>query len=93
MSELKANGGAAYPRSRTRLNERGHNTADDHNGMTLRDYFAGQALVALITKAPFIDRDGEFTEAQTQEYVCKYHADMCNSAYCYSDAMIKERNK
>lgn len=64
-----------------------------HYGMSLRDYFAGQALIALISKAPLIDRDGEFSEKQTQEYICKYHADMCESAYCYSDAMLKERAK
>ncbi len=84
----KKDGGYIYPQGKSVKD-----VSESTGGMALRDYFAGQALIALISKAPFIDRNGEFSEKQTQEYVCKYHADMCESAYCYSDAMLKERNR
>lgn len=89
MSE-KDTGGQAYPISFIESF-----TGDEVTiqGMTLRDYFAGQALIALVSKSPFIDRDGEFSEKQSQDYLLKYIADICESAYCYAYAMLKERDK
>ena len=43
------------------LHDSGHGQAYD-NGMTLRDYFAAQAMQALI------DNDGLFSEIPTQAY-------------------------
>jgi hypothetical protein len=49
----------------------------DH-GMTLRDYFAGQALVGMLAgRAP----RSEFTSKE-----------IASSAYCIAEAMIKERD-
>lgn len=60
-----------------------------HNmGMTLRDWFAGHALAAMVTKAPFFDRDGEHGKAVD---LAQFKADMAISAYFYADAMIAER--
>lgn len=56
--------------------------------MALRDCFAGQALSAMITKSPFFDRDGEFGNPTDMK---KFKADMAESAYFYSDAMLAER--
>lgn len=50
------------------------------DGMTLRDYFAGQALVALIGK--------ESEAGSLNDVECCSHY-----AYQYADAMIAERNK
>jgi hypothetical protein len=51
---------------------------DSQHGMTLRDYFAGQALVGLLAgRAP----RSEFTSKE-----------IATSAYCIAEAMIKERD-
>ena len=61
-------GGAAFPHVSTHM---------DRTGMTLRDYFAGQALVALA------EHVGKFDMSHSQaEY-----------AYRLADAMIAEREK
>lgn len=57
-------------------------------GMSLRDWFAGQALAAMISKAPFFDRDGEFGAPVD---MLTFKADMSESAYGYADAMIAAR--
>lgn len=49
----------------------------DFDGMTLRDYFAGQALIGLIS---------------IPESMSSFDADS-RDAYKYADEMIKERNK
>ena len=58
------------------------------SGMTLRDYFAGQALAAMIGKSPFFDRDGEFGKSVD---MVQFKMDMSESAYAYADAMLKAR--
>lgn len=57
-------------------------------GTTLRDWFAGQALAALIAKAPFFDREGEFGKPVD---MLQFKADMAESAYGYANAMIAAR--
>lgn len=57
---------------------------DGHNGMTLRDYFAGQALVGILAGGfadtiPHDDVDGGNQAAAF--------------AYQYADAMLAERSK
>lgn len=54
-----------------------------------RDWFAGQALTALISKAPFFDRDGEFGKPVD---MIQFKLDMAESAYGYADAMMKVRS-
>ena len=49
MSAIIDDGGPAYPR--------GHNTGSD--GMTLRDYFAGQALAGMMANSAIIDTFGQ----------------------------------
>lgn len=58
------------------------------NGMTLRDWFAGHALAAMIAKAPFFDRDGELGSPIG---MVQFKKDMAESAYFYADAMLKAR--
>lgn len=69
---MKETGGPAYPNS-------GDNTPDNkiYDGMTLRDYFAGQVLVS-------------YGKAKNLEITYERIAFEC---YQYADAMIKERIK
>lgn len=60
----------AFPRSYS---------ADGHNGMTLRDYFAGQALAGMAAQAYVHSEDGI--------------ADCAEDAYALADAMLAERAK
>jgi hypothetical protein len=74
MSEIKT-GGPAFPLTEDAVNHR--NKDFDMQGMTLRDYFAGQALpmVMQLNKSNMtIDWFGEAQEA-----------------YKYADAMLKAR--
>lgn len=54
---------------------------DDHEGMSLRDYFAAQAIVAAAHADTALSRDDE--EAQK----------VAKRAYALADAMIAERLK
>ena len=65
-------GGAAFPHVSTHL---------DRTGMTLRDYFAGQALMGIMVN-PAIDESEEW-DIPT----------VCSAAYRISDYMIAERKK
>ena len=62
-------------------------------GMTLRDYFAGQALAGI---APYIDR--EIDKLDTNGKYFDNHANawyQCAAirAYCYADAMLAARER
>lgn len=59
-----------------------------HNGMTLRDWFAGQALASMIAKAPFFDREGEHGPKID---LAQFKSDMAVGAYFYADAMMEAR--
>lgn len=63
------NGGPAFPNL-------GYNKESNYNGMTLRDYFAGQALIALPHRGCGADLD---------------HYDTATAAYQMADAMLKAR--
>ena len=73
-------GGSAFPVRNDQYPE--------FNGMSLRDWFAGHALSAMIAKSPFFDRDGEFGKPVD---MIQFKADMAESAYCYADAMLAAR--
>ena len=51
----------------------------------LRRHYAGLALQALITKAPFFDNGGEFGQPMPENFKLQ----MAESAYGYADAMIQ----
>lgn len=74
MSAAKTNGGPAFPGSRTKLH--GFSMISDHqNGMSLRDYFAGQALV------------GMMANYTTAKFGCT-EQQVAIGAYAYADAML-----
>lgn len=59
-----------------------------HAGMSLRHWYAGQAMAALITKANFIDREGQHGVGMTQADIDEFRKDIAVSAREYADAMI-----
>ena len=71
----KNNGGPAFPYV---MNAENYELQDlCSEGMTLKDYFAGQVIIGIIANAEGI--------------VCA--ETMANSAYAIADSMIKEREK
>jgi uncharacterized protein YodC (DUF2158 family) len=90
MSTKPNDGGPAFPRSAV-LNHDGttyHNSAD---GMTLRDWFAGQALAGTTFHwgelATYLKHAGAMHDAASVRQF------MAGAAYAQADAMIAERNK
>lgn len=75
--KLEAAGGYAYPLPPQ------HSGYALHAGMTLRDWFAGQALAGLLAFSP----DGCDVDGQIDP---PYAADV---AYTYADAMLAVRNR
>lgn len=74
-------GGPAFPRPDFHSDT--HFTAPAQDGMSLRDWFAGHALVSII--------GGTFVAAQLGKSVSTEQA-VCD-AYIYADAMLAERAK
>lgn len=91
MEEAKRidTGGPAFP---TEPQNHGYNGAEGTGaqcGMTMRDYFAGQALVGLfsIEANPRVGKDvGPYEHPRDAEFMATY-------AYDLADAMLKQRNK
>ena len=73
----KRDGGAAFPSM--------HEMGEEYPrlGMTLRDWFAGQALAGLLASQVAIDGRNSFSGESTQ----------VNAAYRFADAMLAERAK
>ena len=73
-------GGQAFPRPMgSRIDGYGGDYSESKLGMSLRDYFAGQALAGLMAN-PEIQRHGK-------------NAGMAEVAYGLDDAMLAERSK
>jgi hypothetical protein len=60
---------------------------DDRSGMTLRDYFAGQALNGLCSNPAMFDGSGTLTQVRAQE------SWVVEVASTLADAMLVERAK
>ncbi len=80
MSNHSRDGGGAFPLSDAR-----------QPGMSLRDYFAGQVLIALVHKQPLLDREGEHGPKFDDAQLPIFRRDMAIVAYEYADAMIAAR--
>lgn len=59
-------------------------------GMTLRDYFAGQALAGLLANSSFEDYRQSIDHLVPEEAQTKAVAEVCGS---YADSMLAERIK
>ena len=79
MSDYPNEGGPAFPIART---GKGGETTNLCGGMTLRDYFAGQALAGLLST---MDVDHPFYEATTLH--------MAELSYDYAAAMLAARKE
>lgn len=75
----KDDGGPAAPVTIRAMTPNGMMSFDAHPGMTLRDWFAGQALAGSCKPGP----DGWGLSEQ----------DVAVWAYAFADAMLAERNK
>lgn len=82
MSEIK-DGGPAFPVPGKFYVERGHVELEGTTGLSLRDYFAAQAMQAIIAKSPF--------QAEPQSFEVHYKTAM--GAYEYADMMLKVRDE
>ena len=78
MKAMIKDGGPAFPASLYKL-ENGQESSVPHIGMTLRDYFAGQALVGM-----FADR---FRSLNHEPYV------VAHDAFVFADAMLVARKE
>lgn len=74
MSAPIDNGGPAFARSATKGTS-GIITRDAQTGMSLRDYFAGQALVGMLSNSSARGTSATYTEA----------------SYVFADAMLAAR--
>lgn len=89
MSTPINDGGPAFPRPASE----GHHVHDgehihgygEQSGMTLRDWFAGQALIGQLS--------GDQTEEAPSHEVMADAESFASSAYIYADAMLKAREK
>jgi len=91
---MKNDGGAAFP-TITEGSECGIKYLNYIPGMTLRDWFAGQAMKSLIEKIPIVSygtNDFEnMSEVISEEKRKKLMDMVAIGAYLYADAMIAER--
>ena len=78
-------GGPAFPVTPT---DRSGQIAETFPGMTLRDWFAGQALTGMIETHVFHFLEDDSTSGHQAKATCLNHA---RAAYCIADAMIEAR--
>ena len=60
------------------------------DGMTLRDYFAGQALIGLLSNPIYFESVCRVEDGRDDKFVHKFIADRCQK---YADAMLKHRGE
>lgn len=86
MSDTKDVGGQACPGTERMQDNTPYGHDVHHRGMTLRDYFAAQALAGIVSSVPreWVDgmRDGTKGGARESE-----------AAYAWADAMLKVRRR
>ena len=86
--EHKNDGGPAFPNITPNM------PVDDSPGMTLRDWFAGQAVGALIQEqAACCLSDGDHSGVDWGHVSHEMADDVARSAYACADAMIAERRE
>ena len=84
-------GGPAFP-SHITLNEAKDRTIVKHPGMSLRDWFAGQALAAIVARAK-LNSCGDFVadDCLLQHYKAPEYA--AQVSYQFADAMLTTRKE
>lgn len=81
----KPDGGPAFPIAEV-LGDDNCRIVEQRPGMTLRDYFAGQALIGLLSGAWGVDH-------KRRETCSELGINYAKGAYDIADAMIAERRK
>ena len=77
--DRESDGGPAFP-----IHGRDRLVSDDWEGMSLRDWFAGQALIGLLANpGPLMDQHGNL--------VAREAPTTAQFAYQFADAMLKRR--
>lgn len=76
-------GGPAFPL-------KGPFMQSDEYGMTLRDYFAGQALIATFKNSVRLFNGGGFPDDADLDVI---YSDAAETAYLVADEMLKARKK
>ena len=76
-------GGPAFPL-------KGPFMQSDEYGMTLRDYFAGQALIATFKNSVKLFNGGGFPDDADLDVI---YSDAAETAYLVADEMLKARKK
>lgn len=94
----KQSGGPAFPQSDLSGYGMGPQTSPDGlsyqvAGMTLRDWFAGKAMQALIAKSKFMDTLGQNGKPISPDDMEQFRLDIAASSLEYADAMIAERSR
>lgn len=79
-------GGPAFPRPASPAHQ--HGMHDPQKGMTLRDYFAGQAIAGILAN-PDISASAARCNVSTEEF----REDTAAAAYAMADAMLKARDQ
>lgn len=85
-------GGPAFPRTVQHFND----YMEGKDGMTLRDWFAGQALAGMIVKTPLLMRstfDNGKTIGPSEEDMEIHTQAVVDAAFKYADAMLAERSE
>ena len=81
----KNDGGSAFP---------SHGTMGEvaQEGMSLREWYAGQALSGLLSDSNMIDVSARAISSENRKDISVYEL-FSNMAYLYADAMLAERSK
>jgi len=83
-------GGVAFPEREKVWTADGSSWTEQFNsGMTLRDYFAGQALIGITANSDLL----RSVNKRVKEYETTQDIIISRIAYEQADAMIKEKNK
>ena len=91
MNTLQNDGGAAFPHEAVKWNSDADSYVKDclnyHPGMTLRDWFAGQAMQSENIAIAIMVASGKTAVPNNWNY------DVAKGAYSIADAMLAERNR
>jgi hypothetical protein len=86
-------GGPAFPRAGCEWTEDHGDGAWGYDGMTLRDWFAGQALYGLLSNIDN-DSDSDYPDGCSADSTCEeIRVGWAKLAFAYADAMLAERSK
>lgn len=83
--ENKLNNPSAFP------NPKRNCLPISQDGMTLRDYFANSAMQAIISNSTLMQQFTKVFESLAKDKRKDFEVAISDTAYCYADAMLKQR--